>query len=226
MKALKTAVVSAALALCCVLSPLDADAYTTPIVSLSSGYGSEGAVTPVRINIDSDGIAAYSIELNFDPDVLYFTGAEQGADIDGGTFYCNDSYSEGSIKLVWSASQNRSCNGTAAIVYFRTAYGVAETETPLSLGHIQIADDLEESEFYTFDCEMKLGGKLNKGDVNNDGKVNISDAVAVSKYIVDSEENPLSYTSMANADITGNGTLTGIDSTLIINYCAMLIEEL
>lgn len=67
------------------------------------------------------------------------------------------------------------------------------------------------------------------GDVNLDGKINISDAVALSKYLIDPNANPLGkgddasiLEAKANADCQRDNLLDGLDTTLIVNYSAML----
>ena len=53
------------------------------------------------------------------------------------------------------------------------------------------------------------------GDANCDGKVNVSDAVAVLQYIANNEKYPLSATGAANADIDGEKGITGGDAIAI-----------
>lgn len=226
MKSIRAAGLAAAVFLCSIFSPVKVSAENLSVVSLNAGYGSENDITNVRLNIDSDGISAYSIEINFDPRDLCFVGAQQGDSLDGGTFYCNEDYSDNAVKLVWSNSRNQSCKGTAAVLRFKAAYGTAETTTDLSIRHAELADDLNKADFVLQDCTMKIAQKITKGDVDLSGRINVADIVALNSYLLNSDKYPLSYASQANADVSQNGEVTATDCSLIINYILMLIEEL
>lgn len=225
MRSIRAAGIAAALLLCTALSPAKASAedYFSKI-SLSAGYGSENDITEVKVNISSSGISAYSIEVNFDPRSLYFVGAEQGGSLDGGTFYCNENYSDNAVKLVWSNSRNQKCSGTAAVLRFKAAYGTAETATKLSIKHAELADDLEEEVSTVQDCAMKIARSITKGDVDENTVINVADLIMLNKYLLSGSEYPLSYTRQANADVSGNGIVTMTDSALILNYLSMQIE--
>ncbi len=54
-----------------------------------------------------------------------------------------------------------------------------------------------------------------KGDANTDGKITISDAVAVLQYIANAEKYPLSEQAKLNADIDGEEGITGGDAISI-----------
>ncbi|MCM1225801.1 MAG: dockerin type I domain-containing protein [Clostridium sp.] len=225
MRSIRAAGIAAALLLCTVLSPAKASAedYFSKI-SLSAGYGSENDITEVKVNISSSGISAYSIEVNFDPRSLYFVDAEQGESLDGGTFYCNENYSDNAVKLVWSNSRNQKCSGAAAVLHFKAAYGTAETDTKLSIKHAELADDLEEEVSTVQDCAMKIARSITKGDVDENTVINVADLIMLNKYLLSGSEYPLSYTRQANADVSGNGIVTMTDSALILNYLSMQIE--
>lgn len=72
--------------------------------------------------------------------------------------------------------------------------------------------------------DKELVDKARWGDVNEDEKVNIADAVALSKYLVDSKSNPVTKQGLVNANCQYDDVLNGLDSTLIINYSAMLTK--
>lgn len=226
MKTLKSIVFSMALFLCSVFVPMRAEAAGVSSLSLDPSYGSENSITDVRLDIQSDGISAYSVEIRFDPRVLCFTGAEQGNALNGGVFYCNDTYSDNIVRLVWSHSRNQVCNGAAAVLHFRAAANTAETDTVLSIGHAVVADDIKQARFNIDNCTMKIAGEIIKGDVNGDGYVNVSDVISLNLYLLNRVKNPLSYTAQACADASGNGNVTIADSTLIMNYIAKIIKEL
>ncbi len=198
-----------------------------PIVYINAGYGSENDITEVELNIkNNQGISSYSIEVDYNPSVLQFIDASQGDTPGGGTFYCNDKYDEDAIRIVWSNSRNKNGDGTTAILRFKAAYGTAETTTPLSIGYSVLGDDLNVSSFESVGAELKIAGEITRGDVSGDGDVNIADIVRLNMFLLNSEKNPLSNTSQANAEVTGDKIVTTADSTLLMNYVCMMLKEL
>ena len=63
------------------------------------------------------------------------------------------------------------------------------------------------------------------GDVNTDGEISISDVVALNMFLLNSAENSLTDVQMANADCVKNGIVDTSDSSLLINYIAMIITS-
>lgn len=63
------------------------------------------------------------------------------------------------------------------------------------------------------------------GDVNNDGKVTISDVVLLSRY-VNEEPVTLSAVGRANAECDNSDGLTSGDATVLLKYIARLINKL
>lgn len=65
------------------------------------------------------------------------------------------------------------------------------------------------------------------GDANIDGNVDVADVVAIASYVSDSENNPLDYAGILNADVQGEGDgLTAGDALAIQQYLAGIIEKL
>lgn len=64
-----------------------------------------------------------------------------------------------------------------------------------------------------------------KGDANTDGKINVSDAVAVLQYISNSEKYPLTPEGIENADCDGDPGVTGSDALAIQRIDAGLESE-
>ena len=63
------------------------------------------------------------------------------------------------------------------------------------------------------------------GDANEDGKVTVSDAVAVLQYIADNYKYPLTYYGYENADCDGEEGITGGDVIAIQKYDAGVIDK-
>ncbi|MBR1591739.1 MAG: RICIN domain-containing protein [Ruminococcus sp.] len=64
------------------------------------------------------------------------------------------------------------------------------------------------------------------GDANNDGKVSISDAIAILQYLANSEKYPLNGICKINADVDGEEGVTGKDAAIIQAYDAGVITVL
>ena len=58
------------------------------------------------------------------------------------------------------------------------------------------------------------------GDVNCDGKVDVTDSVLLSRFVCEDSEAVLSEQGKINADIDGDGRLTMDDNTLLLNIIA------
>ncbi len=61
------------------------------------------------------------------------------------------------------------------------------------------------------------------GDVNLDTDVNIADIVKLNMYLLNSTANALSDVALANSDCVKDGVINTADSTLLMNYVAMMI---
>ncbi|MBP3761996.1 MAG: leucine-rich repeat protein, partial [Ruminococcus sp.] len=72
--------------------------------------------------------------------------------------------------------------------------------------------------------EYRMETKI-KGDANMDGKVSISDAVAILQYIANNKKFGLSEQAKINADVDGVAGVTGNDAAVIQQYDAGLITS-
>lgn len=63
------------------------------------------------------------------------------------------------------------------------------------------------------------------GDVNLDGDISVSDVVKLNLYLLNPVGNPLSDVALANADCVPDGVIDTSDSSLIMNYTAMVISK-
>ena len=96
------------------------------------------------------------------------------------------------------------------------------------------ADDLGEAFVTNEDAELNDGYPVFKwqqseeilyGDANLDGKVSISDAVAILQYLANSEKYYLNEQARKNADVDGMGGVTGKDAAVIQMYDAGVISS-
>ena len=89
---------------------------------------------------------------------------------------------------------------------------------------IGIAVDTDNNGSYETDIQDII--KILAGDANNDGKVSISDAVAILQYLANSNKYPLEGQAKINADCDGIAGVTGQDAATIQQYDAGIIDSL
>ena len=101
----------------------------------------------------------------------------------------------------------------------KTAASIKETVTPLLVGNhlpVMMSYGLTDSQ---------TAAEKTKGDANTDGKITVSDSVAVLQYIANAEKYPLSAQGAFNADIDGEDGITGGDATAIQRIDAGIWDE-
>lgn len=76
----------------------------------------------------------------------------------------------------------------------------------------------------TYTALFSLPVGILHGDVNEDGAVDISDAMLLAKYYSGVRE--LTDRQLAAADVNGDGAVDVLDVTLLIEYCNGLIDRL
>ena len=86
---------------------------------------------------------------------------------------------------------------------------------------ISVIDD----EYNVVQINLTVSDKLLKGDANLDGRVSISDSVAILQYIANSTKFNLAGESLDNADVDGTPGVSGKDAAIIQLYDAGLITE-
>ncbi len=63
------------------------------------------------------------------------------------------------------------------------------------------------------------------GNINLDSEVNVADVVAVNTYLLNTSANMLSPEAIANADVVRDNVINTADSSLLMNYVAMMIDK-
>jgi hypothetical protein len=63
------------------------------------------------------------------------------------------------------------------------------------------------------------------GDVNVDGKVNVADVVNLNGFLLDASKSPVTEIGMANADCIRDNIIDISDSSIILNFVGMMIEQ-
>ncbi len=67
--------------------------------------------------------------------------------------------------------------------------------------------------------------KVKWGDTNCDQQIDVSDAVLLSRFVAEDATANLTAEGKANAEVTGDGVLTGDDTVKILKYIAKLITD-
>ena len=65
-----------------------------------------------------------------------------------------------------------------------------------------------------------------RGDATCDGKVDVSDAVLICRFVVADQNANITDTGRANADCDKDGGITMDDATMILKYIARMIDEI
>ncbi len=74
-------------------------------------------------------------------------------------------------------------------------------------------------------AETQPEGKLFLGDVNESGKVDVSDAVLLARFVAEDQKAVVTAQGQKNADTNKNGQPDSEDVTLILKYVVKLIKE-
>ncbi len=100
-------------------------------------------------------------------------------------------------------------DGATTIYEPTVTSGYVEVTGSATSGDTEATEDIGEADMY--------------GDVNLDGDINVADVVSLNMYLLNSTASPLSEEAKANADCLRDNALTTADSSLIMNYVAMMI---
>ena len=108
-------------------------------------------------------------------------------------------------------------------------YQVVTDENKTEEEMFEIANNIENALGYRFLSSWNQSTGSMKidftGDVNTDGEVSISDVLAITAYVGNSEKNQLSETGLTNADVNGDGVINANDALTIQQYLAGIITE-
>ncbi len=186
----------------------------------------EGVVTfkqTVEITVkDADYMAGGQFILSYDDSIVKPVSVTPGSllgDI-GATFIVNLEHEQG-IFIAWAgATQFVETEGIVCTIEFEV---MAEGTT-----------DLEISELYLFDEESEVIPSVSEdghftafdvmfGDINNDGVVDVGDAILLLRYVVDLED--FDDRQFKAADVNGDGSVDVGDAILILRYIVDLIDE-
>jgi hypothetical protein len=86
----------------------------------------------------------------------------------------------------------------------------------ISMNNILFTTPLgEEVAFADETCTVTLPATVNRGDVNNDDRINISDVTALIDFLLSDDD---SHINRANSDVNQDGKINISDVTALIDY--------
>ncbi len=94
-----------------------------------------------------------------------------------------------------------------------TTVSDTETETTVSTENTPETDTTIDSSLATM-----------YGDVNTDNTVDVSDVVQINMYLLNKADNGLDAVQLANSDCVRDGVIDTSDSSVILNYVAMMVD--
>ena len=182
---------------------------TDAVISLSPSPITSPAVgerLTLNLNISAgEAVVGYQVTLQFDATALRYVESSNGDYLPTGAFFVPPVVKKSSVELASSAVASVSKgDGTLAIITFEVLVAKAST---LTLSEVLLADRQGNTFRPGFEGgEITEPPKL-KGDVNNDGMVNIQDLVLVASNFGKTGQSP--------ADINGDGIVNIGDLVLV-----------
>ena len=154
---------------------------------------------------NAQNVAAYEVNVHFDPSALEYKSSANGSYLPSGAFFAPPQVADGKVTLVATSISDAASatSGTLASVTFAV---VAVKASTLQLSDVLLSDiDAKPLSVTTRDGSVVEQRGL-KWDVNSDGTVNVLDLVRVAKSL---------GTTDARMDINGDGTVNVLDLTLV-----------
>lgn len=192
------------------------------VITISNGNADAGYATTVPITIENatDAVSGVTLRLWFDPEIVNVTEITKG-DFPG-SFTTNPFFTaDGWARVVTEVGANTSLTDDRIVVanVTITAVGVAGTSCSLRLEVESLLNDSFQPIAFTSVNGM-FGITANgtaKGDVNNDGEVNVGDVTYLTRYLSGWTGYPV---SPEVADVTGNNVVDADDVLYLAEYVA------
>lgn len=219
IKSVFTALICSLLALCGNIIP--AGAAEQPIFSLTSAAVTAGDTVDIALKISGNpGITALSVKVDY-PDSLVLLDIRSGGLFDNVSF---GSCSRRPMIISWydASSRDRTDNGTLAVMRFLVKKDAESTAIKLSYDE----DNVFNSSFDNVNAEVEnsvltIKVPAQTGDVDQNGRVDISDATMIQQYIVQHVEFDDRQLALADADRSGKVDI--LDVTFLQKTLAEII---
>lgn len=169
-----------------------------------------GGELVVTVNVKNNpGMSLMQIQPTFDEKVLQLTGVTNGDVFPEGTIYTPNLVSGGILD--WEYNANVTGDGTLVTLTFKVLDDAAEGDTVIQVNAVpesSFSDEMEEVDWQSSAPVTVQVNNIIVGDVNNDGKVNGADRIALRKYLTSKDSIAI---SLAAADVNQDGKVNGAD---------------
>lgn len=169
-----------------------------------------GGELVVTVNVKNNpGMSLMQIKPTFDEKVLQLTGVTNGDVFPEGTIYTPNLVSGGILD--WEYNANVTGDGTLVTLTFKVLDDAAEGDTVIQVNAVpesSFSDEMEEVDWQSSAPVTVQVNNIIVGDVNNDGKVNGADRIALRKYLTSKDSIAI---SLAAADVNQDGKVNGAD---------------
>lgn len=170
---------------------------------------------------ENTGFGALTAELSYDSDLLEVVSAKAGSELFG-TAMTSVSTSAGKVKIAAASTSLISGSGTVAEVKFKAKKTGSDQNCDLNLSVSELVDNAYESIEYTISgASVSISARI-PGDVNDDGKVNMSDLTRLQQYLAEWGVT----INASNANVNGDEKVNMQDLTRIQQKLAMWDVEL
>ena len=123
---------------------------------------------------------------------------------------------DGCIRILSASTKDRAYNGNdgeVATIVLQLSDSLEEGDLPIILRNVEIADANSANNVINFVKSTLTVLTYTVGDVNNDGRISITDFTAIVKYLMGNA--PAGFIEMA-ADISGDGKISVTDLTSLV----------
>lgn len=169
-----------------------------------------GGELVVTVNVKNNpGMSLMQIQPTFDEKVLQLTGVTNGDVFPEGTIYTPNLVSGGILD--WEYNANVTGDGTLVTLTFKVLDDAVEGDTVIQVNAVpesSFSDEMEEVDWQSSAPVTVQVNNIIVGDVNNDGKVNGADRIALRKYLTSKDSIAI---SLAAADVNQDGKVNGAD---------------
>lgn len=164
----------------------------------------------VIVNVKNNpGMSLMQIQPTFDEKVLQLTGVMNGDVFPEGTIYTPNLVSGGILD--WEYNANVTGDGTLVTLTFKVLDDAVEGDTVIQVNAVpesSFSDEMDEVDWQSSAPVTVQVNNIIVGDVNNDGKVNGADRIALRKYLTSKDSIAI---SLAAADVNQDGKVNGAD---------------
>ena len=196
-----------------------------PVITVNDASGQVGDTVEVKIDISGNpGITALQLDVVYSSDDLELVAINDGELFNDSISHSPLSESEPVISWYAKDSSDSDKNGTLAVLSFKIKEGASDS----SVGVVYNSADVFNSKFTdihfdTADGKVSVSEGYLLGDVNNDGKIDVTDATLV--QMIAAEVVVPTEAQKAAGDVNKDGSVDVSDATLIQMYAAETITH-